>query len=257
MAAAKKAQQGPLRVLGYVRVSTDAQASSGAGLAAQREAIKRECDYRGRELVDIIEEHNGQSAKTLERPGMQLALTKLAAGDADILMASKLDRISRSVVDFGTVIERARRDGWALVVLDSDIDMSTAAGKMVANVLVTFAEYERDLIGERTKAALAQKGTHGPWTSRRGREVTGLGRPVKVEDDLVDGIVQDANNGLTLRSIADRLNAEGVKTAHGAEHWVPETVRKVLMRAERQGKVVKRRVKREVKRRPGGRQSPP
>src|SRR5579863_2898830 len=149
--APRKDRPGLTKVLGYLRVSTDGQAQSGAGLAAQREAIERACEYRRFALVDIIEEHNGQSAKTLARPGMKLALERLAAGEAHILMASKLDRISRSVVDFGTVIRKAHRDGWALVVLDSDIDMSTAAGKMVANVLVTFAEYERDLIGERTK----------------------------------------------------------------------------------------------------------
>ena len=257
MSVARKTSPRPLRVLGYVRVSTQEQHDSGAGLAAQRAAIERECEYRSRELVDVIEEHNGQSAKTLERPGMQRALARLAAGEADILMASKLDRVSRSVVDFGTVIEQAKRDGWALVVLDSDIDMSTAAGKMVANVLVTFAEYERDLIGERTKVALAQKKSQGTWISRSDREVTGLGRPVEVKDDLLDGIVQDANRGLTLRAIADRLNADGIPTAHGAQRWVPETVRKVLIRAERQGVTVKRRVKRTVRRRPGGSQSAP
>jgi len=247
----------PLRVIGYTRVSTQEQHDSGAGLAAQRAAIERECEYRQRELVDVIEEHNGQSAKTLERPGMQRALARLAAGEADILMASKLDRVSRSVVDFGTVIEQAKRDGWALVVLDSDIDMSTAAGKMVANVLVTFAEYERDLIGERTKAALAQKKALGTWEARSGNTVTGLGRPVLLPQEVVNGIVSDANRGLTLRAIADRLNAERIPTAHGAERWVPETVRKVLLRAERQGVPVKRRIKRTVKRRSGGRQSAP
>ena len=167
-------------------------------------------------------------------------------------MASKLDRVSRSVVDFGTVIEQAKRDGWALVVLDSDIDMSTAAGKMVANVLVTFAEYERDLIGERTKAALAQKKALGTWEARSGNTVTGLGRPVLLSQEVVSGIVEDANKGLTLRAIAERLNADGIPTAHGAQCWVPETVRKVLIRAERQGVTVNRRVKRTVRRRPGG-----
>jgi len=213
----------PLRVIGYVRVSTDEQARSGAGLAAQREAIQRECDYRRRELVDIIEEHNGQSAKTLERPGMRLALARLAAGEADILMASKLDRISRSVVDFGTVIAQAKRDGWALVVLDSDIDMSTAAGKMVANVLVTFAEYERDLIGERTKTAMAAKRAQGTMRP--------LGRPSSLSEEDVRRVITQKEQGWTLQRIADDLNARKVPTSQGAASWGTSAVQAVLKRA--------------------------
>jgi DNA invertase Pin-like site-specific DNA recombinase len=212
----------PLRVLGYVRVSTDEQARSGAGLAAQREAIERECEYRRRVLVGIIEEHNGQSAKTLDRPGMRSALERLTAGEADILMAAKLDRISRSVVDFGTVIEQARRDGWALVVLDSDIDMSTAAGKMVANVLVTFAEYERDLIVERTKRAMAAKRAQG--TMR-------LGRPSSLSEEDTRRVVAQWEQDWTLQRIADDLNARGVPPSQGAAMWRTSAVQAVLKRA--------------------------
>jgi hypothetical protein len=90
---------------------------------------------------------------------------------------------------------------------------------------------------------------------RRGKMVTGLGRPVLLSEAVVDTIIREAGKGLTLRAIADQLNAEKVPTAHGAEHWEPETVRKVLLRAERQGVPVTRRVKRKVKRRPGDRAS--
>jgi site-specific DNA recombinase len=82
-------------VLGYVRVSTDEQARSGAGLAAQRQAVERACSQRGYDLLEIVEETNGVSAKSLEHPGIMRALEELGAGRADALMVAKLDRLSR------------------------------------------------------------------------------------------------------------------------------------------------------------------
>jgi len=101
------------RVVGYLRVSTSDQAESGAGLAAQREAIEHECRRRGWELVTIYEDT--ASGKSMNgRPQLRAALAELAAGNADVLMSSKLDRLSRSAVDFGQLLERARREGWSL-----------------------------------------------------------------------------------------------------------------------------------------------
>ena len=88
-----------MRVLGYVRVSTDEQSDSGAGLEAQRRAIVAECQRRGWQLVEVIEDA-GFSAKDLKRPGIQEALRVLEEGDAKALVAAKLDRLSRSMIDF-------------------------------------------------------------------------------------------------------------------------------------------------------------
>jgi DNA invertase Pin-like site-specific DNA recombinase len=89
----------PMRVIGYVRVSTEEQALSGAGLEAQRRAITAECKRRGWELLETIEDA-GYSAKDLKRPGVQEALRALEAGDAKALVVAKLDRLSRSMLDF-------------------------------------------------------------------------------------------------------------------------------------------------------------
>src|SRR6059058_3829787 len=97
-----------MQVLGYVRVSTDEQSSSGAGLEAQRQAIVSECERRGWQLVDVIEDA-GFSAKDLKRPGVQEALRVLQAGDASALVVAKLDRLSRSMLDFTRVMATAQK----------------------------------------------------------------------------------------------------------------------------------------------------
>src|SRR4051794_29938711 len=89
----------PPRALGYCRVSTGGQVDSGAGLDAQRTALQAEADRRGWKLELVIEE--GLSAKDLNRPALSAALARLDKGEADVLMVSKLDRLSRSVKDFG------------------------------------------------------------------------------------------------------------------------------------------------------------
>src|SRR5437763_817357 len=103
-----------MQVLGYVRVSTDERSSSGAGLEAQREAIIAECKRRGWQLVDIVEDA-GYSAKDLKRPGIRAALDVLERGDAKALVVAKLDRLSRSMLDFTALMAKAQKQGWALV----------------------------------------------------------------------------------------------------------------------------------------------
>jgi lambda repressor-like predicted transcriptional regulator len=127
-----------MRVLAYVRASTEEQAESGAGLAAQRETILAECRRRGWELVEVIEDA-GYSAKDLKRPGIQAALRALRAKEAEALVVAKLDRLSRSMLDFPPLMARAQKEGWALVALDVGMDTTTPAGEMTANVTATFA----------------------------------------------------------------------------------------------------------------------
>jgi DNA invertase Pin-like site-specific DNA recombinase len=219
----KRQAGGPFRVLGYVRVSTEEQGKSGAGLAAQRKAIREACVSRGFELLDIVED-SGYSAKSLDRPGITSALAELEAGRADALLVAKLDRLSRSLLDFAGLMETARKQGWALVALDLGVDTSTAAGEMMANVLATFAQFERRMIGQRTKDALAQKRAAG----------VRLGRPRSVSEDLLERIVGERKAGATLQAISDRLNAESVPTPRGGVLWRPSTITAVLRSARRE-----------------------
>jgi DNA invertase Pin-like site-specific DNA recombinase len=127
------------RFLGYLRVSTDEQADSGAGLAAQQEQLRRAFEYEGWELVEEIRDE-GASGKDLDRPGLRRALELINAGEADGLVVAKLDRLTRSVVDFGDLLEWFDLAGAAFVALDLRLDTSTPTGAMVAHVLVVVAE---------------------------------------------------------------------------------------------------------------------
>src|SRR5437016_12784819 len=106
-----------MQVLGYVRVSTDEQGVSGAGLEAQKVAIAAECKRRGWQLLEVIEDA-GFSAKDLKRPGIKEALRVLEEGDAKALVAAKLDRLSRSMIDFTALMATGQKQGWALVALE-------------------------------------------------------------------------------------------------------------------------------------------
>ena len=161
-----------MNVIGYSRVSTEEQATSGLGLEDQRRHIAGDADRRGW-TVEWIEDA-GYSAKDLNRPGISTALSLLREGSAQALVVAKLDRLSRSLMDFAGLMDRSHREGWALVALDLGVDTSTPQGEMMANVLATFAHFERRLIGERTRAALAVKKSQGyAWADQ------GLSRPAR------------------------------------------------------------------------------
>jgi DNA invertase Pin-like site-specific DNA recombinase len=149
-----------MRVVGYVRVSTDEQGMSGAGLEAQRRAIVAECERRGWQLVGVLDDA-GYSAKDLKRPGVQEALRVLRAGEASALVVAKLDRLSRSLLDFTALMGAAQKQTWALVALDCAVDTSTPTGEAMANMLATFAQFERRMIAQRTREALAVKRASG------------------------------------------------------------------------------------------------
>jgi DNA invertase Pin-like site-specific DNA recombinase len=210
-----------LRVIGYLRVSTEEQKDSGAGIAAQREAILAECRRRGWHLVEMVEDA-GYSAKDLKRPGVQLALDVLRRGEADALVVAKLDRLSRSMLDFSGVMATASKQGWGVISLDCAVDTTTPAGEAMASVLAVFAQYERRLIGQRTRDALAAKKADG----------VRLGRPQQIPPRVVTRILRERRKGQSLASIAESLNNSGIPTVHGGRQWWPSTVRSVLRSVE-------------------------
>jgi DNA invertase Pin-like site-specific DNA recombinase len=208
-------------VLAYLRVSTEEQSVSGLGLADQREVIAAEAARRGWSDVEYVSDE-GFSAKNLSRPGIAGALDMLSRGEASVLVVSKLDRLSRSLLDFAMLMERARVEGWQLVVLDLALDTTTASGELMASVMACFAQYERRLIGARTSAALQQ-------LKRQGKR---LGRPRTLPAAVTDRIVSARAGGASLAAIADSLNRDSVATARGGARWYPSTVKAVLTSAE-------------------------
>ena len=129
------------------------------------------------------------------------------------------------MLDFAAVMAKAQKQNWALVALDVAIDTTTPAGEAMAHVLATFAQFERRLIGERTREALAAKKRAG----------VRLGRPRTMPASVRRKIGAMRTRGLTLQAIADALNEHGVPTAQkpGAK-WHPSTVRAALAADSRQ-----------------------
>ena len=215
----KTPKTGPLHAIGYLRVSTAEQADSGAGLDAQRTAISSAARTRGWSLEFLADEGvTAGDSLTQARPGLAAALEALAGGRADVLMVAKLDRLSRSVAHGAGLLELAGKQGWAVVALDLDVDTTSPAGEMFGNVLLTMARFEKRLIGQRTKDALAAKKAAG----------VRLGRPSTLPAAVVARIVARRAAGATLTAIAVELNDDQVPTAHGAARWWPATIAAVL-----------------------------
>jgi DNA invertase Pin-like site-specific DNA recombinase len=152
------------RAVGYVRVSTREQAQEGVSLAAQDERIRAFCTAKGWELLRVYRDE-GESGKDLDRPGVQTMIRDLKSNGAGVVVILKLDRLTRSVRDLGTLIEDLF-GGVALAAVDGSLDSSTAGGRMVVNLLGSVAQWERETTVERTVAALDYKRSRGEWLGR-------------------------------------------------------------------------------------------
>ncbi|MBO9539670.1 recombinase family protein [bacterium] len=227
------------KVVGYVRVSTQEQACEGHSLAAQEAKLRAYAELYDLELVRI-ETDAGQSGKNLDRPGLQRALDGMRAGDAEALLIPKLDRLTRSVADMARLIdeffgERSRHKAALLSVADQ-IDTRTAGGRLVLNVLVSVAQWEREANAERTKAALDHKKSKGEYvggTRPFGFELDGT-RLVAIpqEQEAITLILDLRGQGHTLREIAAELTRRGIGTKRGGR-WHVQTVKNILARSSR------------------------
>jgi DNA invertase Pin-like site-specific DNA recombinase len=172
-------------------VSTHAQSEHGAGIEAQKRAIRAEAKRRGWKVVRVYEDV--VSGKSMNgRHGLHAALEAVETGDAAVVVVAKLDRLSRSLIDFAALVERSRKKGWGIVALDLGVDMTTPSSEMVAGVLAVLAPWERRMISERTKAALAVKRSQG----------VRIGVEPRIVGDLAKWIRAQRRRGVTLRRFA-------------------------------------------------------
>ena len=205
-------------VIGYLRVSTQEQADSGLGLESQRGAIEAECTRRGWTLKTVYQDA-GASGKSLKgRPGLAEGLEQLRTRAATGIVVAKLDRLSRSLLDFARLMATAQKEGWNLVALDLGIDLSTPAGEFMAGVMASAAQWERRIISQRTKDALAVKRSQG----------VRLGAPIAITPVVGGYIVKQRLRGATLQEICDRLNKRQVSTPRDGKMWRPSSIQRYL-----------------------------
>lgn len=205
-------------VVGYVRVSTDKQADKGVSLEAQTERIRAMATVQGVELAEVIVDA-GESAKSLQRPGMARLLALVDAGTVKTVIIAKLDRLTRSAADLAELLKRFERRGVALVSISDSLDTKTAAGRLVLNLLVSVSQWEREAIGERTRDALRHKRAIGErvGTVPYGYHADSDGRliPNEAEQHVLALMARLQTAGCTIRAIAAQLNAEGLTTRRG------------------------------------------
>lgn len=206
-----------MKVVGYVRVSTEEQATHGVSLAAQEQKLRQYCELFGHELVEVVIDA-GQSAKTTNRPGLQQCLSMLKGNQAEGLLVLKLDRLTRSVRDLGELLETYFQKS-ALLCIQEQCDTSSAAGRLSLNLMISVSQWEREVIGERTSAALQYKKSQG----------VKLGAPSFSDEATIARLKELRAQGLPLRAIAARLSEEGFQTLKGGK-WSAETVNKILSR---------------------------
>lgn len=207
-----------LRAITYGRVSTGRQAASGLSLDDQEESLASVVAQRGWTHVDHVTDPGLSGRKMTNRRRLMEALERLDKGEADVLVAAKVDRVARSTSDFARLLDRAEKRGWKVVVLDVDVDTTTAAGRLVVEVVSAAASFESRRIGERVKAAHAVRRAQGKRA----------GQLPQLPEKTRRRIARERAAGRTLGAIAGKLNDDGVATASGQGSWYPSTVAHVV-----------------------------
>jgi DNA invertase Pin-like site-specific DNA recombinase len=209
------------RAVAYLRVSTSQQADHGVSLDAQRAKVEAYASLYDLDVVEVIVDA-GASAKSLDRPGLARALEMLRKGIADALLVTKMDRLTRSVRDLGTLVERFFANGKAaLLSVSEQVDTRTAAGRMILNIMATISQWERETISARTAVAMQHKAATGEYIGGDppfGYRVAEDGvRLVEVEAE--QAVLAEARKlraaGRSLRAVARELDARGLRSRVG------------------------------------------
>jgi DNA invertase Pin-like site-specific DNA recombinase len=217
----------------YLRVSTQTQNRSGLGIEAQREAIARFAEAEGATIgAEFIEIETGKGSNALERrPQLAAALQAAKRAKAQIVVA-KLDRLSRDVAFISGLM--AQRVPFIVAELGADAD------PFMLHLYAAFAEKERNMISQRTKAALAAKKAAGAVLGNTTNLATASAKGAKVNHDtaaaffennvlpIIEGLKKEGYT--TTRAIAEQLNARHIPTARQGGTWHAGVVGKMLRR---------------------------
>ena len=222
------------RAIVYLRVSTDEQGASGLGLEAQEQAARDAADRLGLDVVGVFTDVASGAASIEKRPGLLGAIDALGRGD--VLILAKRDRLARDPLISAMAERLASRKGARVISAAGEgTENDDPASVLMRRLLDSFSEYERLIIGARTKAALAAKRSKGEKTGGRvpfGYQLAADGRTLLVDEtetEIIDVMRQLRAEGQSFRKIADELNRRGV-TAKGGGEWIHTSVRNIIGR---------------------------
>lgn len=220
------------RVIGYIRVSSEDQVREGVSLDVQEARIRDYCRAKDWHLMRVMRDE-GKSAKDLKRPGLQEILNALPKRTRgwDGLVVVKLDRLTRSVKDLGTLMDAFKRVRVGFTSIQESVDTSSPSGELFFNLVASVSQWERRAIGERTQAAMSQLRRQGRRISRfapYGRRIVG-GQLIKdpKEQRTLQAIAEFAGSGLSLRAMAERLAARGYMNRSG-HRFTPGTLARLV-----------------------------
>lgn len=224
-----------MNAIAYTRVSSDKQAESGAGIAAQAAAIKAYAQRAGLDLVESYTDDGISGAAGIEgRPGLAAAIGRLRRGD--VLLIAKRDRLGRDMMTTLTIERAVAKRGASIVSADGVGNGDGAADAFMRSVMDAAAQFERDLIRARTRAAMAEKRKAGErvgeipfgWSLA----ADGTLEPVPAEQEVLNAIRECREAGLSYPKIAAHLTALGIKTKKGKATWNQSTVRGIVKRSQ-------------------------
>jgi DNA invertase Pin-like site-specific DNA recombinase len=229
-----------MAVIGYTRRSRK-QDNGSYGLDDQRGKLEAWSAYRERPLDRVIAEDDTSGAVPPdERPDLGPVLAELGPGDE--LVIPKFDRLSRSLADFASLIRRSQREGWSLVCLEPEIDLSTPTGRAFAQMLAVFAEFEREQYIDRMKGGKRAKAASGGYVGgkrlarRFGSELATNADgeleyiDVLAERAVIEKLKRAYSGGAKLDDLAADLSKSPFQTTTGKEDWSRQTVAAVLKR---------------------------
>lgn len=205
-----------IKVIGYIRVSTEEQAKEGFSLDNQRKDLRDYCLYRGWNLIDVYADEGISGASVNERQGLNMAIRYIEEKDITYLLVWKLSRLSRKVSDVVNLVEVLEKNSTYLISIKDNIDTSSPMGKPFLYIASIFAEMERENMIVQVKGGMTQKAREGKWN----------GGPIPLGYSLEDKelIVNDDEaevikiifdmylKGNGYLSIAKFLNSQGFKT---------------------------------------------
>ena len=232
-----------MKAIGYIRVSTEEQATSGSSLAAQQSAIRAYCVMRGIDLVSIVQDAGiSATVRLADRPGGHYLTETLGASAVHAVVATKLDRLWRRVADCSECVRQWDSAGVSLHLLDlggQAVDTSSAMGRFFVSLMSAVAELERDQLSERITSVLAHKRSKGerwcknaPYGSQWSSE--GHIEPCQAELDAVEVMRAAQHAGHSLTEIQAILSECGITNRRG-ESWSKSRVHEAL-KATRENK---------------------